>query len=64
MCLPRAKSSVNWFHKKLFSQILAFWLGDSEICFDISQSNCLDLGNQFWEIAFYEINQQMILPLV
>ena len=43
------ESSVNCFREKLISQ-KAFWLGDSEISFDISQSNCSNLRNQFWEI--------------
>ena len=33
----QAESSVNWFPKKLISQIFkAFCLGDSEISFDIN----------------------------
>ena len=50
LCISRAE----WFRKKLISQ--AFWLAGSELSFDIKQSNCSNLGNQFWEISFYEIN--------
>ena len=31
----------------------AFWLSNSEINFDINQSKCSNLGNQFWETSFY-----------
>ena len=42
LCIIRAK----WFRQKLISQ--AFWLAGSEVSFDIKQSNCSNLGNQFW----------------
>ena len=38
---------ISW---KLISQIWAFWLANRENSFDISQSKCSNLGNQFWEI--------------
>ena len=38
---------ISW---KLISQIWALWLANRENSFDISQSKCSNLGNQFWEI--------------
>ena len=57
----RTESSINWFCKKLISQN---WFPKSKhfdwviakISFDISQSKCSNLGNQFWKIRFYKIN--------
>ena len=46
---------IDFIKKTIFPKS-AFWLGDSKISFDISQSNCSNLGHQFWEISFYEIN--------
>ena len=42
LCIIRAE----WLCKKLISQV--FWLAGSEVSFDIKQSNCSNLGNQFW----------------
>ena len=59
----RAESSINWFFilKKLPKLNPFDWVIVKLSSFDIIQSNCSNLGNQFWEISFDEINLKMIL---
>ena len=54
-----ASQSALEFEKKCG----AFWLANSKISFDISQSEC-SKGNPFRELIFYKINLEMILSLL